>query len=512
MGLRIICLAATLAIGLNTPAHARWYVARSKHFIIYADEKPNRLAEFSTRLEKFDQAARILLRMDDPVIGDGNRVTVFVMPTAKDVQKLAGDSFLAGFYTGRVSGPLAYVAKRDDDSDLGSDTILFHEYAHHLMMQQLDQPYPQWYVEGFAEFLSVPVFGRDGSVGLGVAPQHRGWALFNAKPLPIEEIVGETYGDITKLTPEQRESIYGRGWLLTHYLTRETKRAGQFDRYIGAIASGSTAIAAARASFGDLAQLDKELNAYLRRNEIVGSKIGADRIHPAPIEVLPLTEAGAAVVLLRGRIKYGLKDAEARQALDQVRAIAARYPGDVLVETTLAEAELDGGNAAAAEAAADRAAKADPRNAEALVLKGRAMAERAEKLEDPARHDLFDKARETFIAANKLDVEDPEPLMEYYQAYVSEGVRPTDNAIAALHYASDLAPQDLGLRMNSAVAYLNEGKPKEARSTLVLVAYSPHAGTVAAMARRMIARIDANDPKGALMGAVAGATDEAKTP
>jgi hypothetical protein len=102
--------------------------------------------------------------------------------------------------------------------------------------------------------------------------------------------------------------------------------------------------------------------------------------------------------------------------------------------------------------------------------------------------------------------------LEYCKAYVSEGVRPTDNAIAALHYASDLAPQDLGLRMNSAVAYLNEGKPKEARSTLVLVAYSPHAGAVAALARRMISRIDANDPRGALLGAGAGATDEAKTP
>ena len=115
------CVAAAL-IASATPANAAWYEARSKHFVIYADDRPKRLSEFATRLEQFDQAARILLRMDDPVVGDGNRVTVFVMPTAKDVQKLAGDSFVAGFYTGRVSGPLAYVAKRDDDSDLGTDT------------------------------------------------------------------------------------------------------------------------------------------------------------------------------------------------------------------------------------------------------------------------------------------------------------------------------------------------------------------------------------------------------
>jgi hypothetical protein len=78
-------------------------------------------------------------------------------------------------------------------------------------------------------------------------------------------------------------------------------------------------------------------------------------------------------------------------------------------------------------------------------------------------------------------------------------VRPNDNAIAALHYASDLAPQDLGVRLNSAIAYLNEDKVKEARNTLTIVAYSPHAEEVGDLARRMIAAIDAGKGKAALL-------------
>jgi tetratricopeptide (TPR) repeat protein len=228
---------------------------------------------------------------------------------------------------------------------------------------------------------------------------------------------------------------------------------------------------------------------------------------PATVDVQPLSPGAASVVLIRGRAKFGLKGPEAEQAAIQVRAIQTRFPGDELVETTLAEAELDAGHAAAARAAADRAIKANPRNTEALVLKGRAMTQQADALDDPARGKLFEEARDTFIAANKLDVEDPEPLMEYYHAYATEGVRPTSNAIAALHYASDLAPQDLGLRLNSAVAYLNEGKPKEARKALVIVAYSPHGGGVADLARRTIAKIDAGDAKGALMTAAGRAKD-----
>jgi hypothetical protein len=117
---------------------------------------------------------------------------------------------------------------------------------------------------------------------------------------------------------------------------------------------------------------------------------------------------------------------------------------------------------------------------------------------------LFDQARDTFIAANKIDAEDPEPLMEYYMAYVRERRRPTANAIAALHYASDLAPQDLGLRMNSAIAYLAENKGSEARQALIPIAYDPHGGSFAKVAHAMIDRIDAGDVKGAMAAARSG--------
>jgi hypothetical protein len=139
------------------------------------------------------------------------------------------------------------------------------------------------------------------------------------------------------------------------------------------------------------------------------------------------------------------------------------------------------------------------------VLKGRAIAERAAKSEGDARKALFEHARDTFIAANKIDAEDPEPLMEFYETFARQGIRPNANAIAALHYASDLAPQDLGLRMNSAMVYLGDGKSAAARAALVPLAYDPHGQDLAQVARQMITRIDTGDAKGALAVAEAGA-------
>jgi hypothetical protein len=115
-----------------------------------------------------------------------------------------------------------------------------------------------------------------------------------------------------------------------------------------------------------------------------------------------------------------------------------------------------------------------------------------------------------FSAANKIDPEDPEPLLLFYRAHLADGKAPTANAIAALHYASDLVPQDLGLRMTSGVLHLQNGDLPTARRTLVLVAYNPHGGKLSEVATAVIAKIDANDRAGALKAA--NADDSKSTP
>ena len=204
-------------------------------------------------------------------------------------------------------------------------------------------------------------------------------------------------------------------------------------------------------------------------------------------------------------VRNGVAANQSEAVAAKVRAIQARFPGDELVEVTQAEAELDAGHSEAAEAAADRALKVAPGNTDAMVLKGRAIAERAARAGGEARHGLFEQARKIFIAANKLDTEDPEPLMEFYKTFVSEGVRPTPNAIAALHYSSDLAPQDKTLRMNSALQYLASGKVSEGRRALAPIAYDPHGGDTAKLARQVIAKVQAGDVRGALLAAEADA-------
>jgi tetratricopeptide (TPR) repeat protein len=514
---------AAVSLVASEPAAATWYRASSEHFLIYSEQKPQALLEFAQDLEKFDGAVRVLRGMQDLPPSEGNRITIFTLPTAAEVQRLYGDKsgFIDGFYKGSAAGSVAYVARGDRAPEsrrkIGSmtfesltagmdgETILLHEYSHHLMMQDLAVPYPEWLVEGFAEFMATAQFEKDGTVGIGLPDAQRYYGLLNGKQLPLETLLSGKYD---KITEEEHESIYGRGWLLTHYLTFEPSRKGQLRTYLLALAKGADPLQAARDNFGDLKQLERDLERYMRRSKMQYLKVSGTALNFAPIQMSEVSAGGAAVMPLLAEIKNGVSGSAAEPMAQKVRAVERLYPGDELVETTLAQAELDARHFDAAEAAADRAIRVNARNTEAMVLKGQSIMERAEALTGNARHDLFEQARNTFIAANKIDAEDPEPLADYYEAYAREGRRPTDNAIAALHYASDLAPQDLGLRMNSALAYLQENKPRDARQALIPIAYDPHGGDFAKIARAMMERIDAGDSKGALAAAEAPASSQ----
>lgn len=483
-------LLMSLILAPLAPAGAAWQKASSRHFVIYSDDKPERLHEFADRLERFDAAVRRVRAMDDPEPGDNNRVTIFVLPSPAAVAKLlhGREPNAYGFYTPRASGSLAFVPRvtgGDSRFALDPDTVLFHEYAHHLMFQDVDQAYPPWFIEGFAEFMSTARIERDGGVGLGLPAMHRARSLALLGRPSLAAILNLG----AKPDEEVREQVYARGWLLTHYLTFEPKRKGQLADYLARFGRGTPALEAAQAAFGDLKQLDRELDFYRDSRTLKYLKINAGVLKVAPVSVAALSPGAAAVMPVYLRLRHGIGKAERPAAAARIRSIEASYRGDELVEQALAEVELDAGNDAAAALAADRAIAADPRCARALTLKGRALLHGAKG--DPA---AIGAARKVLLAANKLDTEDPEPLLLFYQSYRAAGQRPTDNALAALHYAARLAPQDGRLRMESGIQFWRAGKLGEARAELMPVAYNPHGGALAVLARQSIASLDQRQP------------------
>lgn len=258
--------------------------------------------------------------------------------------------------------------------------------------------------------------------------------------------------------------------MLTHYLAFNPSRRGQLERYAKGIHNGMTALASAEAAFGDLRTLERELDRY-KSSKLRGIVIDSARLKIGPIAMRALRPGEAAMIDVHIRSSRGVNARTARGVAAAARRVAAQHPGDPFVEASLAQAELDVRNFAAAEAAADRALAADPKNIRALILKGRARMELGKA--HPGATD-WNEVRSWFVKANRLDTENAQALMLYYQSFVHAGTQPTKTAVDGLMYAVALAPQDDRLRLTAVRRLLVENRLAEARTMFAPIGYQPH--------------------------------------
>lgn len=477
--MKLVLAAAIALLFFPVTATAQWHEAKSRHFIIYSDQKPDELKAYATRLERYDQAVRKARGMPDPELTDANRLTVYVLKSQQAVGDMAGSQGVAGFYMGRASGPLAFVHRGKPTPrnkwDLDAETVFFHEYMHHLMLTDFgSNALPLWMIEGYAEFFATAELLPDGAVRFGAVPAYRAGTLFDADAynvnLSVEEMVGGKMRDYDQF---EFLSLYGKGWLLTHYMTFEPARRGQITRYVDGIQRGEPPLQSARAAFGDLKKLERELQAYLIRKTVSTVTIPASDINVGPIAIRPLSEAEAAILPVVMRSHRGVTKSQAPLVARDARRVAERFSSNPAVQAALAEAELDSKNLPAAIAAADRAITADPRNAKALIYRGNAMMEQAKK--DKTKAD-WKAIRSYFIRANRVDPQDAEPLMHYYETFKESGQPATTSAVEGLFYAHELVPQDSGLRMAIVRQLIIDGKVDSARKAFGPIAFNPHLG------------------------------------
>jgi tetratricopeptide (TPR) repeat protein len=294
--------------------------------------------------------------------------------------------------------------------------------------------------------------------------------------------------DTRKLNAQGLEVLYGRGWLLTHYLTFAKEREGQLGKYLVAINKGTPSLKAAQEAFGDLDKLDSDLDRY-QRSKLAYLRVPGNKIAIAPVEVRELSPGASAMLPVMMRSRRGVSEESAKAVLRDARTAAAPYPEDPFVQLALAEAEIDAGNLAECDKAADRVLAAEPNNVRAMVFKGRIAIAKLKDAKASTPED-WKQARRWFVKANRAEPGAPEPLIQFYASFRSEGYKPTPNAVEGLRSAAALAPEDEGVGMMLGYQYLEDGKGPDARAVLSRAAFSPHGGGLAEFAGKVIAAID----------------------
>ncbi|RYD89523.1 MAG: hypothetical protein EOP61_31475, partial [Sphingomonadales bacterium] len=324
--------ALIVLLWMGAPASAAWYEARSRHFIVYSEGSPASVLKFASDLERFDQGLRTLLSYADRQGPDPNPLTVFVVSDAGEVADLmcrgqTGDGRktckdIAGSYRSRVSGSVAFVPRRAGYGFDDARTVLFHEYAHHLMLANSGAAYPAWYREGFAEFVSYANLQKEGEVQIGLPANSRAYSLFQMESMPASEVLKT---DMRKLSSSKRHVFYARAWLLTHYLTFAPHRRGQMSKYLNDINDGVPAAKAATAAYGDLAALDREVAAHLKRGRFHYLPVPVKPISPDAIAVRQLDVGETAMMPVRIKSTRGVNSELAVEVLAEARRIAAPH-------------------------------------------------------------------------------------------------------------------------------------------------------------------------------------------
>ncbi|HEX5182511.1 MAG TPA: hypothetical protein VFW19_05090 [Allosphingosinicella sp.] len=466
------CLAVGAMMALPTAAQAGWREAETPHFQIYSDGGETQLVDFAQRLEGLD--ALLHKATGFPASSDPTKVRVIMLQTMAMVQKASHqrNPNLAGFYTVNIEGPIAVSSySKDSDYTTTPEITLFHEYAHHFMLEYFPASYPAWYIEGFAEIASTSEPAGGGRMSFGKAASHRGYSLTSSRWIPVQQLLDATYAS----SPEDSD-FYGESWLLAHYLTFAPKRQGQLRKYLGALESGVPNPAAAKAAFGDLDQLNRDARIYLEQANFTYHAVPIALPARDTIKVSELSPGASDLMEESASLSDAMSKEEMAAYLANLKQKAARYPDDPYALQLLADAEYLAGDYAASGAAIDRLLALTPNSVPGRVRKAMVLLQEADTLNGSAREARIAQARRLIVAANQSAVNDPGPLVAYYRSFVVAGERPPRQAIEGLMQAVGTIPADPGPRMMLVNELVRDGRLAEAIAYLEPLAYDPHRG------------------------------------
>lgn len=478
------CLAALLAVFAQflapAAAQAKWLKAETRHFIIYSEGSEKELRAAAIKLERFDALLKLKFGFAEKPYQP--KLPIYYLARQSDVQKLTKgwQPNAAGFFAPRPEGSFAVAnrEKANNEFDLGSDGILMHEYGHYFMFRHASFPYPTWYIEGFAEFVSTTTIDNAGNWTMGKPAYHRAGSLMNMDKLPIDQILFSRYRGLSKA---DTSVFYGRSWLLTHMLLTRPEHKDKLAVYFTGIAAGKNPRQAATEAFGDLAALDQTLDQY-RNQKLTFIASNAPIQTDTSVQISVLDAMREALIPLH---LERLSATDISSVPGRLEQVAALYPREAepLYELAMAyrwlasKAQPDERTAfeAKAEAAIDRALTLDPKHARANVIKADYVMRRL-RIAGDMSPEKWSAARAYLLTANQAANDDPMVLVAWYDSFGRQRRKPSQTARDGLARAFELVPELPEIRARYAYDLADQGRFDEAIKLAETLAFNPHVG------------------------------------
>jgi hypothetical protein len=257
-----------------------WVEVRSAHFRVVSDAGAGEARLVASELERIRAVYLSVLGQ----LGPEEPVLVFASADAESFEALlpatfqsAGRTRWAGLFVESPSGD-ALLLRVDLRGDLRFRTA-YHEYFHWLARRNIGA-LPPWLNEGLADYWATLDI-RDEEILVG-RPDYGYLALLKRKsPIPLETLFAAGNDSPHYRREETMTLFYAQSWALTHFLQSDEDRRRRLADYVSWIEGGADALEAARGAFGDLDDLQKRLQKYVRSRRFHGARL------PVPVYADP---------------------------------------------------------------------------------------------------------------------------------------------------------------------------------------------------------------------------------
>jgi hypothetical protein len=479
-----------VAVSTNARAES-WIRAESDHFLIYSNVSETKTITYVKKLEAFRTLTNMLL-----VSGENAAQTKFQIYLLGDPDqiRIVRPNFsenIAGVYFHCGEGSSAYSTAPSYASNEENLTILFHEYAHHVMFQHARSYYPTWFVEGFAEYLSTADPGNN-QITVGESSM-RGYTLKKDRWIGFDKVLNPQFkansGD-KNLDDWDVERFYAQSWLLAHYMLSDPARSKALYAYFSALGDGADPILSWESITGiKVDTLHRVLDRYYHNMYFM--KVPVPDYAGSAIKITKLAE-GTEQYIVEGSLLTTCPDAALGKAtLSSLVALKSKLASNRGYRLDLARAQLLYGDPTEADADLKQMLADDPNDFQTNYLLGRVRMVQAEQKDGMAKSELIDQARAFFLTAFRTNRLNAPNLYYLARSFGNKPNFPDANALNAADGAHHLAPAVLEYAIFDAFANLSNNKPEKAVAVLTPLGNDPHNQDQAMRVRKAIEAIKA---------------------
>jgi tetratricopeptide (TPR) repeat protein len=282
----------------NEP-NEHWLEVKSPHFTVLADTNEKQARRIAGQFEQMRSVFHTL--MPNAADDFGSPIVVLALKDRRAFQALEPASYLA---KGQVdlaglfinAQDKNYILLRLDAEGEHPFETVYHEYTHYMLRKATWLPL--WLNEGFAEFYQNTDI-TDKEVILGQPSADNIYYLRDNRLLPLTTLLKVDYTSPYYHDEQKGSVFYSESWALTHYIqvTDRQKNTQHLRDYLKLLLAQQDPVTAAQNAFGDLNQLQKSLEAYIRQGSFSMFKMSTGAaIDTAAFQVRPVSNPEADAI------------------------------------------------------------------------------------------------------------------------------------------------------------------------------------------------------------------------